>query len=51
MSLEIVGPLIIRNVCGHVIPAMEDIVSLDYLLHFRDILIIQHTGKLIHTLR
>ena len=47
--LEIVGPLIIRNVCGHVAPAMEDIVSLDYLLHFRDILIIQHTGKPIHT--
>ncbi|KIM98447.1 hypothetical protein OIDMADRAFT_56809 [Oidiodendron maius Zn] len=43
VSLEIVGPLIIRNVCGHVAPAMEDIVSLDYLLHFRDILIIQHT--------
>jgi len=43
LDLGAVGPLIFRNVCGHVAPALLDIVSLDSLLKFEEILIIHHT--------
>jgi carbonic anhydrase len=39
-----VGPIFIRNVCGHVTPALNDIVALDRLVTIDNLLIIHHTG-------
>jgi hypothetical protein len=39
-----VGPIFIRNVCGHVTPALNDIVALDRLVTINNLLIIHHTG-------
>lgn len=35
-----------RNICGHVAPLLPDIVGLDQLADFQDVMIIHHTGKL-----
>jgi len=43
LDLGPVGPIIVRNVCGHVAPALSDIVALDSLLGLTDIIIIHHT--------
>ncbi|KUJ10137.1 carbonic anhydrase [Mollisia scopiformis] len=43
LDLGPVGPVIIRNVCGHVAPALNDIVSLDSLVNFTDVIIVHHT--------
>jgi carbonic anhydrase len=40
----LVGPLIFRNVCGHVAPVLNDLVALDSLLFFKDVIIVHHTG-------
>jgi hypothetical protein len=34
-----------RNVCGHVAPGLPNILALDRLLNFREILIVHQTGK------
>jgi carbonic anhydrase len=39
-----VGPLIFRNVCGHVAPVLNDLVALDSLLLFKDVIVVHHTG-------
>jgi carbonic anhydrase len=43
-STIVVGPLIFRNVCGHVAPILNDLVALDSLLYFKDVIIVHHTG-------
>jgi len=43
LDLGPVGPIICRNVCGHVAPALSDIVALDSLIGLTDIIIIHHT--------
>ncbi|KAF4637924.1 hypothetical protein G7Y89_g147 [Cudoniella acicularis] len=37
------GVLVMRNICGHVNPALNDILALDSFLTIKDILIIHHT--------
>lgn len=41
-----VGPVIFRNVCGHVTPALIDIMALDSIVSLTDIIIVHHTGML-----
>jgi len=43
LDLGPVGPIFIRNVCGHVTPALNDIVALDRLVTIDNLLIIHHT--------
>ncbi|KAM0805785.1 carbonic anhydrase [Usnea florida] len=35
--------VIMRNVCGHAAPALNDIIALDHFLGFTDIMVIHHT--------
>jgi hypothetical protein len=41
---KIDGVIIVRNVCGHVAPVLNDIIALDWLVTLKEILIVHHTG-------
>jgi carbonic anhydrase len=36
----------VRNICGHIGPALNDILALDAFITLSEILIVHHTGKL-----
>ena len=38
--------LVMRNICGHIAPILNDIVALDVFLGLSDIMVVHHTGML-----
>jgi len=51
LNLGPVGPIVIRNICGHVQPALNDIIALDGLLNLTDIIIVHHTDCGAHMIK
>ncbi|CAF9923100.1 MAG: hypothetical protein ALECFALPRED_002299 [Alectoria fallacina] len=43
LELRPVEAVIIRNMCGHAAPALNDILALDHLIGFTEIMVIHHT--------
>ena len=45
LGLQAADAAVIRNVCGHVAPAIDNILALDALMTFNELMIIHHSGK------
>lgn len=43
LGLGTLEAVIMRNVCGHAAPALNDIIALDHFLGFTDIMVVHHT--------